>query len=128
MKYRLELKDHGDKDPVKVWTENFWTALVYFLQEVPEVTDTPSHMGRVKTKLLRGRKILVEICSRKGWYPYYVKVHKGLTKEEYKAVDGLIRWNILHNQGEEDRYRGTTEIKDWHEYLTELKAEGKLSR
>ncbi len=118
MKYRLEIKDFRDKEPTKVWTDSFWTALSYFLREVSlTVDDCPSGLGNLKTKLFKGRKCVAEVKARKGWYPYFVKIHEGLTKEEYGAVKSLIAWNAVHNTAEKDKYEGTSEIKDWHEYL-----------
>ncbi len=116
MKYRLELKDQG-KEIDKVWTDSFWLALEYLLEQVPSVHDSPVLL-KVKSKLFRGRKLLAEIKHRKGWYPYFLKVHKGLNADEYGTVKQAICWNILHNDALEDKQTGTTKVKDWHEYLT----------
>lgn len=117
--YRLDLRDNPTNNIyAKIWTESFWVALKYLLEQVPSISDNPTMPNKaLATKLYRGRKLLAEIKCRKGWYPYYLKVYPGLTKDEYSVINRLIVWNELHNTFIMDRYQGTTKIKDWHGYL-----------
>jgi len=119
-RYRIEIKGHYGEG-FKLWTNKAWTAFHYFMKEAPEVTDDPPICGSMKSKLFRGRKLIAEIKSRQGWYPYYVKFSKGLTPEEYEAIQRQVVFDINCNIANRDKYTGTTKIKDWHDYLVGLK-------